>query len=87
MERAGRKAGSGIKKNRHRGMYVLRCFLWHAPAELGEYDKSRYYSRPMCAGAGAFRPLWARRRLNLSAIRLRSEKQCCEASEKPPLAQ
>ena len=27
MERAGRKAGSGIKKNRHRGMYVLRCYL------------------------------------------------------------
>ena len=40
MERAGRKAGSGIKKNRHRGMYGLRCFLWHAPVELGEYDKS-----------------------------------------------
>ena len=28
MERAGRKAGSGIKKNRHRGMYVLRCYFY-----------------------------------------------------------
>ena len=47
----------------------------------------RYYSRLMCAGADAFRPLWARRRLNLSAIRLRSEKQRYEAEEKPPLTQ
>ena len=48
---------------------------------------SGYNSRLMCAGADAFRPLWARRRLNLSAIRLRSEKQRYEAEEKPPLTQ
>ena len=44
---------------------------------------SCFCSRLMCAGADAFRPLWARRRLNLSVIRLRSEKLRCEASEKP----
>ena len=56
-------------------------YRFHTEVEKG------YYSRLMCAGADAFRPLWARRRLNLSAIRLRSEKQRPEAEEKPPLAQ
>ena len=46
-----------------------------------------YCPRLMCTGVDAFRPLWARRRLNLSEIRLRSEKQRPEAEEKPPLAQ
>ena len=46
-----------------------------------------YCSRLMCTEADAVRPLWAGRRLNLSVIRLRSEKQRYEAEEKPPLTQ
>ena len=47
------------------GAEQLLHFLTNSAVNLLYYiANDSYYSRLMCAGADAFRPLWARRRLN-----------------------